>query len=96
MIRAKFKVTEKTETPDGFAVTLLPVTGGSVENDSFFKFTPGGAIALRLIQSSTASDFVVGDSYYVDFNIAVANCGGPSPIIASDAGATPLIAKENA
>ncbi len=65
MIRAKFQCTEKTETASGFKVTLLPVTTGSKENETFYKWTPSGQIVLSTIP--LVNPFVVSKNYYVDF-----------------------------
>lgn len=75
MVRAKFKVTgvspvnvEKPE--EGSTVHLIPVTGGSPENESFYKWTPGGNIVLSTINQEAAEKFEVGKDYYVDFSKA--------------------------
>lgn len=44
-VRAKMRVDENTELQeDGFEVVLYPVTGGSEENDKYFKYTPGRSL----------------------------------------------------
>lgn len=68
--RAKFTVCKTTQFKDGYEVTLTPVIGGSPENESFFKWTPTGSITMGLVNESTAKQFVVGESYYVDFTKA--------------------------
>ena len=50
--------------------TLHPVTSGSEENDKFFKWTPGGAISLQIVNPEAAKEFQVGKSFYVDFTPA--------------------------
>jgi hypothetical protein len=70
MVRAKFKVTDKTPNGEGFYVSMSPVVGGSPENDSFYKWTPGGQIQLSTINTVAADQFEVGKEYYVDFTPA--------------------------
>ncbi len=73
MVRAKFKVTAiepNTGGGDGKSITLFPVTGGSVENESFYKYTPGGSILLSTINEEAAKQFEVGKEFYVDFSEA--------------------------
>lgn len=72
---AKFRVTEKREnTPgkpeDGHYITLVPVIGGSKENDQFYKMTPGGAISLGTVNPEASSAFVENAQYYVTFEAA--------------------------
>ena len=68
--RAKFKVGSVEPAIDTWTVVLSPVIGGSAENDSFYKWTPGGSIVLSVLNEATASQFVVGKEYYVDFTEA--------------------------
>lgn len=76
MVRAKFTcVTVKSndgQAPDllGYEVLLHPVTGGSEENKSFYKWTPGGSIALSTINPEAAAQFEEGKTYYIDFTPA--------------------------
>ena len=69
-VRAKFKVESRTETTDGYKVVLKPVTGGSPENESFFKYTPYGSIEIGTINAAAGAQLVPGKSYYVDFTEA--------------------------
>lgn len=66
MVRAKFFVTKV----DGGTVWLSPVTGGSEENKSFYKWTPSGQIILSTINDEAVKQFVVGQEMYVDFTDA--------------------------
>ena len=59
-IRAKFKVLGVTQTVDTARVALAPVIGGSPENESFFRYTPGGHIDLQVVDPATAARFVEG------------------------------------
>lgn len=72
---AKFRVTEKREnTPgkpeEGHYITLVPVIGGSKENDEFYKWTPGGAISLGTVNPAASAAFVENAQYYVTFEAA--------------------------
>jgi hypothetical protein len=69
-VRAKFKCTEISQTEYGERIKLTPVTGGSPENDQFFKWTPGGQIEIGTINPEAAKQFEVGKSFYVDFTLA--------------------------
>lgn len=66
--RAKFECQEVTNTVDGKKVKLIPVVGGSEENENFFKWTPYGAIELGTINPNV--EFTPGKKYYVDFTEA--------------------------
>lgn len=74
MVRAKFTCTgnepNATVNPEGATVSLSPVVGGSPENDSFYKWTPGGNIVLSTINLAAAAQFEKGKNYYVDFTPA--------------------------
>ena len=52
-VRAKFKCIELTQTENGEKIKLIPVTSGSKENESFFKWTPYGSIEIGTITSFT-------------------------------------------
>ena len=66
-VRAKFKVEYKMQTTAGFEVKMVPVTGGSTENEQFFKYTPYGEIKIGTINGAAAEQFVPGATMYVDF-----------------------------
>lgn len=76
MVRAKFYVTgvepngATKEEDKGATVTLFPVTGGSAENENFYKWTPCGNIILSTINKAAADQFKVGMEFYVDFTPA--------------------------
>lgn len=65
MSRAKFRCVEKTL--DGHVV-LEAVTGGSPENDSFFKATPQAKIDLKIVNPTALAEFEKGKEFYVDFS----------------------------
>jgi hypothetical protein len=69
-VRAKFKVTAITEYEgDMKKVELQPVTTGSEENKTFWRYTPSGKLEMT-INGAAASMFVVGTEYYLDFSSA--------------------------
>lgn len=69
-MRAKFKLTEKTETLNGGHVNFEPVTSNSKENEEFFKWTPWGTIKIGTINEKALATMEVGKDYYVDFTKA--------------------------
>jgi hypothetical protein len=69
-VRAKFVVKHVTNYKDGASILLEPVTGGSQENDQFFKYTPGGKVELSTINPEAAKQFVPGQAMYLDFTPA--------------------------
>lgn len=84
-IRAKFKVRSNdlprdTTNPDATAVIHLDVVhGGSNENKRFFRFTPSGSIELGVVSQETASQFTVGEQFYVDFTPVNPPAEAPAP-----------------
>ena len=54
-----------TDEVKGQTITLTPVTTGSAENESFYKWTPGGQITLSTVNPAAAEQFVPGEEYYV-------------------------------
>ena len=70
-VRAKFKVVSVTQGENGTnSVRLQPVTGGSPENEAFYKWTPSGQIELSTINADAAAQFAPGAQFYVDFTPA--------------------------
>lgn len=75
-VRAKFRVSEVKDSEydsdenRGKEITLYPVTGGSGENESFFKYTPAGHITLSIVNPAAAEQFTEGAEFYVDFTPA--------------------------
>lgn len=70
MVRAKFKVESNVQSGDTAQITLTPVYDGSEENREFFRYTPGGTIALAVVNPPAAEQFKVGAEMYVDFTPA--------------------------
>lgn len=67
---AKFKVGSITETVFGAEIKLNHVTEGSPENESFYKWTPGGGISLNTVNPAVAAMFRPGKEFYVEFEEA--------------------------
>lgn len=66
--RAKFKVESVVHNGvDGGTVKLTPVVSGSAENESFFRWTPWGAIEIGTINEAALTQFEQGAEFYVDF-----------------------------
>jgi len=70
MVRAKFVVSEVTQTVEGGKIKLMPVTSGSPENELFFKWTPFGSIDLGTIKQDAIKQFEPGKEFYIDFTPA--------------------------
>lgn len=72
MVRAKFKCNEIVVREDqtGVEIHLEPVISGSEENERFFEFTPWGKITMGTVNKAASEQFVVGNSYFVDFTPA--------------------------
>ena len=70
-VRAKFRCrSRELQESGGEVIRLTPVTGGSRENESFYKWTPAGEILLQTINPEAGKEFVPGKDYYVDFSLA--------------------------
>lgn len=54
----------------GFTIHLRPVTEADPDNESFYRYTPGGEVSLALVNPQAAAAFKVGSYYYVDFTEA--------------------------
>lgn len=70
-VRAKMKCVKKEaaihDAPDGGgSVIMHPVTSGSPENESFFKYTPSGSLNLSTINQAAFDAFEEGKEYYID------------------------------
>jgi hypothetical protein len=58
----------KTETSDGFTIVMQPVTCGSIENASFFKYTPFGELKFGTINPEAAKELIPGKEYFIDIS----------------------------
>ncbi|MDF2435453.1 MAG: hypothetical protein JWP44_5084 [Mucilaginibacter sp.] len=78
-VRAKFKVTNVNDLGEGLkSISMMPVYGGSPENDQFFKYTPSGQITIGTINAAAAEQFNLNQEFYVDFTPASV----PAPVAA--------------
>ena len=71
-VRLKFQCTKKIEvhganpSENYFELEFSPVTTGSEENKSFWKWTPTGQIKFSTLNMDAAKEFTAGQSYYFD------------------------------
>ena len=65
--RTKFIVEGITTTVNGSMITLKATTGGSPENDKFFKWTQVVQSQLVLLTKRLQNNFQPGSFFYVDF-----------------------------
>ncbi len=68
-VRAKFKCVSVLRSKDYATVLLEPVVSGSKENESFYRWTPGGKVELSTINHDAANQFIPGCDYYLDFTL---------------------------
>ncbi len=71
-MRAKFVVENKSPVDEngGGTIWLRPVVGGSPENESFYRLTPGGNIVLSTVNKVAYDGLPLGKEFYVDFTPA--------------------------
>lgn len=70
MVRCKFRCESKTQYANGYEVKFTPVTHGSPENESFFKWTPSGEMRFGTLNEESAAQFEPGKEYYIDISPA--------------------------
>lgn len=66
-VLAKFTVESITHYITSGEVFLKPVTGGSQENEDFWKYTPAGEIRLHIDNPAAMAVFKPGMCFYVSF-----------------------------
>lgn len=72
-VRAKFVVNGVLDRGNGYGeVELSAVTGGSDENNDFWKYTPSGSLKMGIDNPSSLALFKPGQEYYLDFTPAPA------------------------
>lgn len=73
-VRAKFRVESITKSAGGgVLVEMAPVTSGSEENRTFWKYTPSGSLKMSLTAGIPAADaFEPGQEFYLDFTPVLA------------------------
>lgn len=71
-VSAKFKCVSVQKSPDqtSAVVTLRAVTTGSVENESWSKYTPSGQLQMVITNPDATDHFVQGKEYYIDIQPA--------------------------
>ncbi len=69
-VLAKFRCDSIKHTANGSEIELAAVGGNSPENEKFFKWTPCATIKLAIVNHETASVFIPGQEYYVNFSPA--------------------------
>ena len=69
-VTLKGQCVEKTKFVEGSRVKLLPVVGGSSDNESFYKWTPSGEIVFSTINDAAADKIEVGKEYYIELTPA--------------------------
>lgn len=74
MVRCKFKC----ESVQNGNVSLRPVTSGSPENESFYKWTPGGHLLLSTINEAAVEQSRVGEEYFLDISLVAVPPPPPS------------------
>ena len=69
--RAKFTCySEQRDSYGQVTYILRPVTGGTPENEAFYKTSPNGEIKLTVKRDETSAHFELGVDYYIDFTKA--------------------------
>lgn len=69
-MRCKVHCNFKLEQNGGVHIAFSPVYSGSLENEQFFKQTPGGTVTFHTLNVEVANKFEVGKEYYIDFTPA--------------------------
>lgn len=71
IVTAKFRVEEVTSfaSSSGKTVKMRPVTGGSKENEGFWKATPNGELTMHISNPATAGLFQPGAEIFIDFHV---------------------------
>lgn len=72
--RLKFFISNKSESMSPGSekmgsVKLVPVTSGSEENKSFYKYTPMGAIEFSTINQSALEELTLGSEVYITLEV---------------------------
>jgi hypothetical protein len=72
-VRAKFSCISIQKSPDNSTavLNLSAVTTGSVENESWSKYTPSGHLKMFISNPAAFEQFEQGKEYYLDIQPAV-------------------------
>ena len=65
--RAKVKVESILKNNYGETITFRPVTNGSLEDNSYSKWTPSGKLELTITNPDIIDKIRPDDVFYVDF-----------------------------
>lgn len=73
-VRLKFFISSKSESMSPGSeklgsVKLVPVTSGSDENKSFYKYTPMGEITFSTINQSALEELPLGSEVYITLDV---------------------------
>lgn len=70
-VRAKFVVESIERIAHGsletHTIKMRAVTGGTPENESFWRWTPSGQIILQCTNPEASEQLTLGGEFYVDF-----------------------------
>lgn len=71
-VRAKFQCNSISKSPDNSTavVNLMAVTTGSVENESWSKYTPSGQLQMVISNPAAFEQFEQGKEYFIDITPA--------------------------
>ena len=74
-VRCKFRCVavnehEQAGGESNYTVLLEAVTGGSEENERFWRFTPSGRLDFQCLSEAVAAEFVPGSEYFLDISAA--------------------------
>ncbi|MCF6688993.1 hypothetical protein [Raoultella terrigena] len=71
-VRAKFQCNsiQKSQDNSTAVVHLMAVTTGSVENESWSKYTPSGQLQMVISNPAAAQKFEQGKEYFIDISLA--------------------------
>ena len=70
MIRAKFKCDSVNVSNENENISLSAVTEGSIENEQWSKYTPGGHLTITISNPEAQGKIEVGKEYYLDITLA--------------------------
>lgn len=68
--RLKFGCVEASQEHDTCNIVLEPVVDGSLENESFWRWTPAGRLEFSTINEAAALMFEEGQEYYIEIHPA--------------------------
>ena len=71
-VRAKFQCNSIQKSPDNSTavVHLMAVTSGSLENETWSKYTPSGQLQMVISNPAAFEQFEQGKEYFIDIHHA--------------------------